>query len=88
MIFGGQPEDGDGTITTSTEGLGELDGGERLENRIERTTEQAHLLTGDDGNGVRLREPIDRWIAGVRLAESGDQGGAAVGGKDDFPGSV
>ena len=88
VIFGREPEDGDGADAALRERPGEFDGGERFEDRIERSAEEADLLAGDDGDGVGLGEFVDRWVIRIRLAKSGDEGGAAVSGVDDLLGGL
>lgn len=69
VILGGQPEDGHGAHATVAQLAGELGGGERLVDRIGRTGEEAHLLAGDDGHGVRQLQLRQRGGLTVGFAQ-------------------
>ena len=57
------PENGyDGRIVLACEALGETDAGQRLEQRVQRTAEEAGLLSGHHGHGSRLRKAPRRRL--------------------------
>ena len=65
VIFGGEPEDGHGGSAGSGELAGSLNGGERLVQGVNRTGEQTNLLAGEDGDGARLGQAIERGMFSV-----------------------
>ena len=66
VIFGVDPEDGDGRhLVVARDLLGELERGERLEQREQRSAEEPGLLAGDDGDRLAIGEQRARF-AGAR----------------------
>jgi len=59
--------------------LGELERGDRFEQREERPAEQTGLLAGHDGDGARVGQTLTRFDRGRRRASPlllrGDDGG-------------
>ena len=59
MIFGGEPEDGDGRSTGGRQLTGGLNRGERLIERVDGTREEANLLAGEHGHGAGLGKQVE-----------------------------
>jgi hypothetical protein len=59
VVLGLDPEDRDGGHAVITGHLfGELQCGDRLQQRVDRTPKQTRLLPGQYGNGPRVGEPL------------------------------
>ena len=57
MVLGVDPEDGDDRhVMVAGHEVGELQRGERLEQREQRAAKQSRLLAGDDGDGAGIGE--------------------------------
>ena len=88
VILGVDPEDGDGRhAVVARHLLGELERGERLEQREQRAAEQSGLLAGDDRDRAadrRAAAPLRRARGGacrrslLRRDDRGDLGAAAI----------
>ena len=66
VILGVDPEDRNGGyVVIARHLIGQLDRGQRLEQREERTAEEPGLLSGDDGDRARVGEQ-PRGVAGLR----------------------
>ena len=90
MILGVDPEDGDhrGLAVRPTRAR-ELDGGDGLEQGVERAAERARLLAGDDRDGARVGQLRGRRARFGRRAAAlllrGEHGGDLRGGARDAP---
>jgi len=86
VVFGGEPEDGDGVVATRSEIGGEADDGERFVETVGGAGEEADLLPGDDGDGAGS-EAVEIVLCGraaaateVLFAEDFDNGATQGGG--------
>ena len=71
VVFGLNPKDGHGRRAVFPRHLlGQLQGGERFEDREERSAEEPCLLSGQDGDGPRIGEPFGRRQRGCWRAAS------------------
>ena len=70
VILGIHPEDRHhGHVVFAGDAPGQLDGGDRLQQRVHRATERPGLLPGQDGDGLGVRELRDgRPCLGRRVA--------------------
>ena len=83
VILGVDPEDGDRRhVVIARHLLGELERGQRLQQREQRAAEQPGLLAGDDRDGARVGEQPRRFARARRrlppLLLAGDDGGDLV----------
>ena len=67
VVLGRHPEDGDGLGAAGRQAGGELDGRERLVERVERPREEPDLLARHDGDGLGAAQALD---VGERLGGS------------------
>ena len=80
MILAVDPEDGDGRhVVLVAHALGEADRGDRLQQREERSAEEAGLLPGDDGDRSRVAQLLGGGEGGRRRAATALLRGDDVG---------
>ncbi len=77
VVFGGEPENGDGGCAASGQLSGEMRGADGFVDRIRGARKQADLLSGDDGDGSRFGEAAQCFALAVLGAQSFDHGAAA-----------
>jgi len=69
VVFGGEPEDGDGVMSARSEIGGETNDGERFVETVGGAGEEADLLSGDNGDGTGS-EAVEIFLCGRAAAET------------------